>query len=32
MGLALGEKLNMYGWVGVAMAATAVVLLANGRG
>jgi uncharacterized membrane protein len=32
MGLALGEKLNMYGYLGVAMAAIAVVLLANGRG
>jgi uncharacterized membrane protein len=31
LGLALGEKLNMYGWMGVALAATAVVLLANGR-
>lgn len=27
----LGEKLNVYGWVGVALAAAAIVLLANGK-
>lgn len=28
----LDEKLNMYGWAGMAMAICAVLLLANGRG
>jgi drug/metabolite transporter (DMT)-like permease len=28
----LGEKLNMYGWAGMALAVVAVVLLANGKG
>jgi drug/metabolite transporter (DMT)-like permease len=30
--LLLGEKLNVYGWVGAFLAVAAIVLLANGRG
>ncbi|HEX2859025.1 MAG TPA: SMR family transporter [Alphaproteobacteria bacterium] len=30
--LFLGEKMNVYGWIGMAMAIGAVTLLANGRG
>lgn len=29
--LLLGERLNIYGWIGIVMAACAIVLLANGK-